>query len=119
MYTYKAPLKDYFGNPRPNPVDEYVDLGAIESTFMVGGIRPGIYNSFSLFPNPAEDQVVLLTDQYGNYTLEIYASNGQLVKQDDFIGSSCNLDLSSFEKGMYVLLIRSEEMVWTNKLIRQ
>ncbi len=119
LLTYRAPTTDYFGNPRPNPIDEFIDLGAIESSFPVGGISSRTYNSFRLFPNPATDHVVFLADQYRQYTLEIYSSNGQLVKQNDYTGSSCHLDISSFEKGMYVLVIRAENNVWTNTFIKQ
>jgi len=119
MYTYKAPSTDYYGNPRPNPVDEYIDMGAIESSFVVGGIRPSTYNSLSLYPNPAKDHVVLLADHYDHYTLELYTSGGQLLRQQAFLGTSCTVDLSAFEKGMYLLLIRSEGKVWTNKLVKQ
>ena len=30
---YYAPAKDFFGNKRPDPVDQYIDAGAVESAF--------------------------------------------------------------------------------------
>lgn len=121
---YTAPASDYFGNPRPNPVDEYVDMGAIESSFMAipsseNKLKLNRTDSFQLFPNPADDHVVLLADHYDHYSLELYTSSGQLVQQREFMGNSRTIDLSSFEKGMYVLLIRTQGKVWTSRLIKQ
>lgn len=119
IYTYKAPKKDYYGNPRPNPVDEYIDMGAIESTFPVGGIRPRTYQSFSLYPNPAKDHATLLANHYGLYTLEIYNSLGKLVQRQEFRGTSYTVNLTSLQKGVYILSIRSNGKQWTNKLTVQ
>lgn len=116
---YDTPSTDYYGNPRPNPVDEYVDMGAIESSFMLTGIESPTSNSFQLFPNPANDHVILLANRYGKYTLELYTSNGQMVSKRDFTGTSCTVDLADCRSGMYILLVRTQGKVWTGKIVRQ
>ena len=59
--TYNCPTTDYFGKSRPNLIDEYADIGAIESEFkqnpFVGIEKTSIElpNEFSLYqnyPNP-------------------------------------------------------------------
>jgi len=45
---YYAPSIDYDGDPRPNPVDNFVDMGAQESNFLINGI---INEDSDYFPN--------------------------------------------------------------------
>ncbi len=55
---YHAPPFDCDGDPRPNPVDDFIDIGAQESPFITGIIKENtdyLPNSFSLkqnYPNP-------------------------------------------------------------------
>ncbi len=43
--TYNCPSEDFFGNPRPNLVDSYIDIGAIESSYLKNEIPVGIINN--------------------------------------------------------------------------
>jgi hypothetical protein len=36
---YRYPMSDYFSNQRRNPIDDYVDMGVIESDFVMAILK--------------------------------------------------------------------------------
>jgi len=75
-------------------------------------------NAIYLYPNPAHDHVILETQKPGPYTIGIYTISGQLIFSDRFIGTTYQYDLSSFQKGIYFIAIRSKDYVRTEKIIK-
>jgi hypothetical protein len=62
--TYTAPVSDFNYNPRPALVDEFVDVGAIESTFEIGSscimntddfLLTFDLQEITIYPNPFTD----------------------------------------------------------------
>jgi hypothetical protein len=59
-HWYTFPNNDFYGNSRPHPIDEFVDMGAIESPYerVVIGIDdfskiiPSVYELSQNYPNP-------------------------------------------------------------------
>jgi hypothetical protein len=70
------------------------------------------YNSadFSVFPNPAENEVTInLAKEIGAYDIYVVNSLGQNVLTKAFNGqTSIQLDLSSLASGSYTLIVRNE-----------
>jgi len=115
-----APSSDYFGNTRPNPVDEYIDIGAIESPFAAISIginekRPEV---LSIAPNPVYDLLTIGTTLSGQHLILLTNLNGQLIISKELEGTTHQLDLSSFNKGIYFITIRSKDFVTTRKIIK-
>ncbi len=55
---------------------------------------------FSVYPNPAQDQVTVSTSQEGN--LKIYNQLGRLVKQTRLSEGTNEIDLSTLSTGIYI-----------------
>lgn len=75
-----------------------------------------------VYPNPASTQVTFLYDNLSSEeaTIKIYDINGRMVYSNQFFGTSFNqhvLDVSSFSKGFYNVIIESNERIGTQKLI--
>ena len=63
-------------------------------------------NSFSIFPNPATNQVTLVVDHPKNYTkYHLYNNLGQLVLENSISEQREIIDLSSYRTGLYNLVI--------------
>jgi len=62
--------------------------------------------SFTLYPNPASDQLRIAVNGQSNVSCEIYSSLGQLVKQIklDYNGET-TIDVSSLKKGIYMVRV--------------
>ena len=72
--------------------------------------------NFSIYPNPANDQLWI---QWSGNTaqLNIYALSGQLVYSTTYKGES--VDISQLETGIYLVQLSGEEGAYTTKLIKQ
>ncbi len=118
MFKHKLmQLTDYVGAGETWEFDsnyllEYSDQG-------ITGI--GEENSetrMSLYPNPANNLLSIETGISDACYIEITSLNGKSVFSGKMQGPSQQLDLSSFPKGVYLVTLRSEEMVEIRKLIK-
>jgi len=71
-----------------------------------------------IYPNPANDFVTLQLGQPGEYSIEMLSLNGQIIQRRNTMGSKHQIDLSTFQKGTYIITIRSKDFVKTEKIIK-
>ena len=76
------------------------------------------YDWLNIYPNPTNSLLTIETDQSDHYSIEISSLNGQLIYSTTMEGTSHQIDLSSFQKGVYFITIRSEDFVTTRKVIK-
>ena len=89
-----------------------------ELTVTTVGVQYSLTTHLSLFPNPTSDLLTIQTNDPGIHQLEITSLNGQSVYNGEMEGSSHQLDLSSFQKGVYIVTISSKDFVTTEKIIK-
>ncbi len=76
-------------------------------------------NNLKIYPNPTSDILVIDgLDQIGNANLKIYDLNGRLLlnKAMDF-SQKHTLDVSQFDKGIYLIRIENSRINFSKKLI--
>lgn len=71
-----------------------------------------------IFPNPTRDQFTVFTDGIGLRSLELISLNGQVIKKMNFVDRSVEVDISSFQEGVYFLRIRSSKTVSTGRIMK-
>lgn len=77
-------------------------------------------NLFHLYPNPAQDYTMLEIESMRKYLIEIFDSNGKLIKSKMSEDSTCCLDLSLIENGYYLIRIsKNNQLIGYKKLIKQ
>lgn len=74
--------------------------------------------SFSIYPNPANNLLTIKTFLEDPYEIAISDLNGNKISVDKVGGSGHQLDLSPFPKGVYFITIRSKDFVITRKFIK-
>ena len=73
---------------------------------------------FSFYPNPAKDQLTVKIPQFNDYELlEVVNPLGQIVYSKTIRLNKELIDLSGFMSGVYFINLRSEEAIFTQKLI--
>lgn len=80
-----------------------------------------LQKSIEVFPNPSIGivEVSLINYEYfQNCTIELYSSNGALLRTWQINKSQTKIDLSLFENGVYLLKIRTPKTQNTQKLIK-
>jgi hypothetical protein len=108
----------------PFPPPEFEELNYGKNVYFTTECAPGWnkYNKekFNIYPNPTNDLLTIETKFRGHNSIEITLMNGQLLYSDEIEGPTIHqLDLSSFEKGLYFITIRSRDYVRTEKIIKQ
>jgi len=72
-----------------------------------------------IYPNPASDKLHIVSGQQENVEVFIYGLTGQLVLQQRLTASDQEIDISQLNKGMYIVAIKTDDEVYTKKLIKQ
>lgn len=71
-----------------------------------------------VYPIPACDYIIIQTPISEEFTINITSLNGKLRYSDKIEGPTHQIDLSSFQKGVYIITIRSKDFVTTKKIIK-
>ena len=75
-------------------------------------------SGLSFYPNPTNTLLTIDAEQQDHYSININSLNGQLIYSTKMEGTTHQLDLSSFQKGVYFITIRSKDFVTTEKIIK-
>jgi hypothetical protein len=76
-----------------------------------------ITNSLSVYPNPANSLVNIAVAE-NNSSISIINSLGKTVKQINVVNAGNNVvDVASFAKGTYIVLVASNKATYTTKLV--
>jgi len=102
--------------------DPFTPVTAIPVVLIVNA-TPGNVESqeqidFSLYPNPVHDVLNIESQYRSNYSVACKSLNGQIILEQESKGPIHQLDLSSFQKGVYFITIRSKDFVTTRKIIK-
>lgn len=84
----------------------------------VGVDNPATQRSVKIYPNPATDLLTVETDQPNNHLIEIVSLTGQLIYRTEMEGSSKQIDMTPFSKGIYFNTVRSDAWVRTEKVVK-
>lgn len=104
-------MESFDGDPTGAPT---LSVTYVEGT----GISTTKEFTYAVYPNPTQGQVYISNPSNENFSYEIFNINGQLVaSRYNLSGTSTELDMSSFAKGMYFVDVTSSDRVETHKLI--
>ncbi|MFC2086709.1 T9SS type A sorting domain-containing protein [Bacteroidota bacterium] len=82
------------------------------------GIEETSLPELSIYPNPAIDKLIIQTSRMGLYTIEIITPNGQLMYAELLDGAELQIDISAFQKGIYFIMVKSDEFVRVERFIK-
>ena len=83
-----------------------------------GGIDGNSLSGLSIYPNPTNGLLTIETTNPKPHTIEIHSLNGQLLYRTKLERPTLQIDLSSFQKGLYFITVRSRDYVRTEKIIK-
>ena len=72
------------------------------------GLNPVQGNLYSIVPNPSSD-LITIKGLKNQATIEIYNSGGQLCLSTDTVATTAQIDLSSFQAGIYILNVSDHQ----------
>jgi beta-glucanase (GH16 family) len=136
-YTYNPDVKD--ANTWPFDKDQYLLLNIAilpaitaeftESPMILDYVRiyeylPSTsvpdkgYRQLEIYPNPFENILTIEVDQPASSIVEVFSLSGQLLYNKKLNDTTQQLDLSSLQKGVYLISVKSEYSVTTKKMIK-
>ncbi len=110
---------DFFGYERDpdNP-----DIGAFEYGYdpPVSIPTTEIKKKISVYPCPANDYIVISSDQIKYHSITIYNINGQNVYSKNVGPGNINaIDVAKLKPGIYLLVINGNNVFYTEKIIKK
>lgn len=76
-------------------------------------------NTFTIYPNPVKDVLLVEQDNYSNYTLSIYNLSGKLIyKYYNLSKSVETLNVSTVNPGLYLIKINQNNVLITDKFLK-
>ena len=75
-------------------------------------------NTLSIFPNPAKDEVFVASAEKIEH-IDVLDMSGKTIKSIDVNALEVNIDISSFEKGTYMLKVYTDKNIETKKIVKE
>ena len=98
-----------------------VGIPTLNVTFTEGGgtgVNATAEFSDLVYPNPTEGKINIFNPSADKFGYEIYSISGRLVSsKHNITGSTTEVDMSNFVKGMYFVNVRTAEKTETHKII--
>jgi hypothetical protein len=82
------------------------------------GVEYDKADNIKMYPNPANKLLTVEITVTSLYAIDITSLSGQLLYSNKMEGTMHQIDLSSFQKGIYFISIRSKDFVTTKKIIK-
>lgn len=111
--TYQIPVSGNVVDVIVNPnLAVLADVSSIQSS------EPSkAMDLMKVFPNPSDGKISLITGKPGDYTAEIYNSEGALMDKFSFSGNSFPADLTRLSDGIYTIKICSDSQTSFEKIV--
>ncbi len=77
-------------------------------------------NNFTIYPNPANNQVIIELNELEANQFQLFDLNGRLIKRGQINGQKTSLAISELENGVYLLnILIDNEVVGVQRLFKQ
>ena len=79
---------------------------------------PAVPGAVNIFPNPVEKELFIHAENQGPVSVTVLSITGVELLTRPMKGSWTNLDLSSFEEGIYLVTLRTQDSIIIRKIIK-
>ena len=94
------------------------DIGGKSSYSKIESIFKHVQSEIEIYPNPNEDGLLKIsTKGLNQYQIKLIDAYGRVVFHTELVNTVTEIDLSSFGKGVYIVLITNEHTSLTKKMI--
>ncbi len=105
---YRVQVANKFGCIQVSDPYIYVNTGVLNLD----------YNTFSVYPNPANSEVIIENTIFdANTLMQLYDAIGRMVHQQKLTGSKSTINIQNFAKGIYTIRIISNNQLYQKKLL--
>ncbi len=72
-----------------------------------------------IYPNPVKDEMTIQLNRIQPFKIEIINLHGKIMYQSEETGISHNVNLLSFNSGIYFVRVKSKDFALTQKILKQ
>ena len=76
-------------------------------------------NPARIYPNPADEEIIIETHQNKVVRLEIWSIGGHLVLEESVVQTPATISLNSLSQGIYIVELYSEFGTYRSRLVKQ
>ena len=77
-------------------------------------------NNVSAYPNPAQDELTIVTKDFKNAEVKLFATDGKLIySASNVISDVYTLPLNDISQGLYYLQVRAANKLYNTKIIKR
>ncbi|MEI2759744.1 MAG: C25 family cysteine peptidase [Bacteroidia bacterium] len=77
-------------------------------------------NNVSVYPNPAQDELTIVTKDFKNAEVKLFATDGKLIySASNVISDVYTLPLNDISQGLYYLQVRAANKLYNTKIIKR
>lgn len=76
-------------------------------------------NNISIFPNPTQDLIKIIKEDQIPTVIELYDMSGKLLSKNTYNGNYYTINLSSFNSGIYILKLITNDKIITRQIIKK
>lgn len=92
--------------------------GLSKFTYNSTAIENNLFEQIKIYPNPTNSILTIETEQPELKSIEIHSLNGQLIYKGEMEGTTHQIDMSQFSRGVYFVTVKSKEFVRTEKIVK-
>jgi PKD repeat protein len=82
-------------------------------------LTAGMMEEFGVYPNPAQNELFIVTEEGEDIEVFIYNSSGQTVQHIILPAGSDRIDISQLNEGLYLINIKADDETFTKKIIKK
>jgi len=75
------------------------------------------HNHFSIYPNPAKNNITIKTENILIKKIQLYNLNSQLLVTNNFDDTNVSINISEQNSGIFILKIHTSEEIYTSKIV--
>lgn len=76
-------------------------------------------DEFEVYPNPAQDELFIVSEDTEDLEIFIYNAAGQMVQKIELNDGEDRIDISKLKTGIYLINIQMEDEIFTKKIIKK
>lgn len=78
-----------------------------------------VENNITIYPNPFNSTINVETAIPNNSNVTVLSVEGRVIHTEEMQGNSISIPLPNLQKGVYILKVRQNELVFIHKIIKQ
>jgi hypothetical protein len=116
---FKAEISDDFSKTADSTLSFFNYRGRAEDCITTSVKRDVVNSEIQIYPNPFDDKLSIQTKGNREYSVELTTITGRTIYRSKIDGNFHQINLSDLSNGIYLVCVKSNNLVSVSKVIKQ